>query len=96
MPKDKRYHPPRRTTIDPYTGEKKPVPEDAENMHEEIPVEPEQHTGRNYLLEEESAMDFAAADDNAEVPAGQIGHFTEDEDIKADFTERQGWATAGR
>jgi hypothetical protein len=96
MPKDKRYHPPQEETTDPYTGEKKPVPRDAENMSEEIPVDPGDRNGRHYLLEEETSMDAAAADGNADDAARQAASYSDDEDIKADFIERQSLGAAGR
>jgi hypothetical protein len=96
MPKDKRYHPPAEDTTDPYTGEEKPVPEDAEDMYEEVPIDPGDREGRDYLLEEETSMDAEAADAGADEPAELAASFTDDEDIKDEFTERQGWGTAGR
>jgi hypothetical protein len=83
-------------TIDPYTGELKPVPEDADQFIEVVPEETDDRKGSNYLLKEETSMDSYAADADADAVAEQIGHFTDDEDVEADFTERQRLAVGGR
>ena len=83
-------------TIDPYTGELKPVPEDADQFIEVVPEETDDRNGRNYLLNEETSMDTYAADADSDAVAEQSAHFTEDEDIKADFEERQDLAVGGR
>ncbi len=46
------------TTIDSYTGELKPVAEDADQFIEVVPEETDDRRGRNYLLNEESSMDM--------------------------------------
>jgi len=83
-------------TIDPYTGEWKPVPEDADQFIEVVPEETDDRKGSNYLLNEETSMDSYAADADADAVAEQSAHYTEDEDIKTDFTERQKLAVGGR
>jgi len=83
-------------TVDPYTGELKPVPEDADQFIEVVPEETDDRKGKNYLLNEETSMDTYAADADADAVAEQSAHFTEDEDIKADFEERQDLAVGGR
>jgi hypothetical protein len=83
-------------TIDPYTGELKPVPEDADEFIEVIPEETDDRAGSNYLLNEETSMDKYAADADADAVAEQIAHYTEDEDVEADFAERQKLAVGGR
>src|SRR5690349_13255597 len=83
-------------TIDPYTGELKPVPEDADKFIEVMPEETDDRHGSNYLLNEETSMDSYAADADADEVAEQSGHYTEDEDIEADFAERQKLAVGGR
>ena len=83
-------------TVDPYTGELKPVPEDADQFIEVVPEETDDRKGKNYLLNEETSMDTYAADSDADAVAEQSAHFTEDEDIKADFEERQDLAVGGR
>src|SRR5688572_1259261 len=83
-------------TVDPYTGELKPVPEDADQFIEIMPEETDDREGSNYLLNEETSMDSYAADADADAVAEQSAHYTEDEDIKADFAERQRLAVGGR
>jgi hypothetical protein len=83
-------------TIDPYTGELKPVPEDADEFIEVVPEETDDRTGSNYLLNEETSMDSYAADADADAVAEQMAHYTEDEDVEEDFAERQHLAASGR
>jgi Family of unknown function (DUF6335) len=83
-------------TVDPYTGELKPVPEDADQFIEVVPEETDDRKGKNYLLNEETSMDTYAADADADAVAEQSAHYTDDEDIKADFDERQDLAVGGR
>src|SRR5215211_9502077 len=83
-------------TVDPYTGELEPVAEDADQFIEVMPEETDDRKGSNYLLNEETSMDSYAADADAEAVAEQSAHYTEDEDIKADFAERQRLAVGGR
>lgn len=101
MPKEtdlKKQHEPEEIekTIDPYTGELKPVAEDADQFIEVVPEETDDRNGKNYLLNEETSMDSYTADANADAVAEQSAHYTEDEDIEADFTERQQLAMGGR
>jgi len=84
------------TTVDPYTGELKPVPEDADQFIEVVPEETDDRKGKNYLLNEETSMDTYAADADADAVAEQSAHYTDDEDIKADFADRQDLAVGGR
>lgn len=83
-------------TVDPYTGELVPVPEDAHQFIEVVPEETDDRAGPNYLLKEETSMDSYAADADADAAAEQAAHYTEDEDIEADFAERQRLAASGR
>jgi hypothetical protein len=83
-------------TIDPYTGELKPVPEDADQFIEVIPEETDDREGSNYLLNEETSMDAYAANADTDAVAEQIAHYTEDEDIEDDFAERQQLGASGR
>ena len=83
-------------TIDPYTGEEVPVAEDAEKFVEVIPRETDDRKGQKYLLEEETSMDALAADENADEVANLSASYTEDEEIEADFAERQQLAVGGR
>lgn len=82
--------------IDPYTGEETPPVEDADKFDEIVPVDHGDRTGENYLLEEETSMDHIAANENADAVFEQLAHYTEDEDIEADFQERQQLAVNGR
>jgi len=81
-------------TVDPYTGDLEPVAEDADQFIEVVPEETDDRAGPNYLLNEETSMDAYAAD--ADAAAEQAAHYTEDEDIQADFAERQRLAVSGR
>ena len=83
-------------TIDPYTGEEVLVAEDADKFVEVVPNETDDRKGQNYLLEEETSMDALAADENADEVAKLSASYTEDEDIEADFAERQQLAAGGR
>src|SRR5215213_10709144 len=83
-------------TVDPYTGELKPVAEDADQFIEVVPEETDDRHGKNYLLNEETSMDTYAADADADAVAEQSAHYTEDKDIEEDFAERQQLAVGGR
>lgn len=83
-------------TIDPYTGEEVPVAEDADKFVEVVPRETDDRKGQKYLLEEETSMDALAADENADEVTKLSASYTEDEEIKADFAERQQLAVGGR
>jgi hypothetical protein len=84
------------TTIDPYTGEEVPVPEDAHKFVEVVPPETDDREGQNYLLEEETSMDALAADENADEVAELAASYTEDKDIEEHFARRQQLAVGGR
>lgn len=83
-------------TIDTYTGEEVPVAEDADKFVEVVPRETDDRKGQKYLLEEETSMDALAADENADEVANLSASYTEDEEIEADFAERQQLAVGGR
>jgi len=83
-------------TIDPYTGEEVPVAEDADKFVEIVPRETDDRKGKKYLLNEETSMDALAADENADEVARLSASYTEDEEIEADFAERQQLAVGGR
>lgn len=83
-------------TVDPYTGELEPVAEDADQFIEVVPEETNDRKGSNYLLNEETSMDAYAANADADAVAQQIASYTEDEDVEADFAERQRLAVGGR
>jgi hypothetical protein len=61
-----------------------------------VPKETDDRRGSNYLLNEESSMDSYAADADADAVVEQSAHYTEDEDIEAEFAERQNLAASGR
>src|SRR5574342_494736 len=96
MAKDKRYRTPEGETIDPYTGEKVPAVEGADKMEEIVPVDPADHHGADYLLEEEDSLDALAAEEGAQEAAQMAASCADDEDIKEEFLERQGLARSGR
>jgi len=83
-------------TVDPYTGELIPVAEDAHKFIEVVPEETGDREGQNYLLNEESSLDSYVADSDGDAVAEQSAHYTDDEDIEADFAERQRLAVSGR
>ena len=82
--------------IDPYTGEVEPPAEGAYKVVEISSQDPGNREGENYLLEEEDSLDKLALDANAEAVSASINTYTDDEDIKEDFEERQGLASGGR
>ena len=86
----------KETTIDPYTAEEVPVAEDADKFIEVMPAETDDRQGKKYLLEEETGMDSFAADENADATAERSASYTEDEEIEADFAERQQLSVSGR
>ncbi len=88
--------PKRKYMIDPYTGEAVPVAEDADKFDEVIPTDPGNRAGENYLLREEDSMDHFTADADADALAEQSARYTDDEEIKRDFEERQQLAAGGR
>ena len=73
-----------------------PAPIDVPGLHVLLIEETDDRDGSNYLLNEETSMDSYAADADADAVAEQSAHYTEDEDIEADFAERQRLAVGGR
>jgi hypothetical protein len=82
--------------IDPYTGEVEPAAEDAYKAVEIVPTDPDNRTGENFLMEEEDSLDKFVLDADADEVVEQLNHFTEDEGILEDFSERQKLASGGR
>ena len=82
--------------IDPYTGRVEPPAEGAYKVQRVETTDPNDREGENFLLYEEDALDKLAVDANADEIANQMKSFTDDEDIKEIFEERQGLATGGR
>lgn len=91
VPRDGREGP-----VDPYTGEVEPPAPDAYKVEEVVPTDPDNREGENFLMEEEDSLDKFVLDANADEIVEQINHFTDDEDVLAEFAERQGLATGGR
>ena len=95
--KAQKIEPPEREgPIDPYTGEVEPPAEGAYKVVEISSQDPGDRKGENYLLEEEDSLDKLALDANADAISASINTYTDDEDIKEDFEERQGLASGGR
>ena len=95
--KAQKIEPPEREgPIDPYTGEVEPPAEGAYKVVEISSQDPGDREGENYLLEEEDSLDKLALDANADAISASINTYTDDEDIKEDFEERQGLASGGR
>lgn len=89
---DKGEQPP----IDPYTGEPEPLAEDANKVIEIVPVDAGEHKGEDFLLEEEDALDKVAVDADADAISESMASYTQDEDVKESFEERQELARGGR
>lgn len=85
-----------RVPIDPYTGEPEPLAEDANKVTEVVPVDPGDRDGEDFLLEEETPLDKMAVDAEADAISEDMDHYTDDEEIKEVFEERQKLASGGR
>src|SRR5215216_3847516 len=79
----------REGPLDPYTGEVEPPAPDAYKVVEVVPTDPDNREGENFLMEEEDSLDKFVLDSNADEIAEQINHFTDDEDVREEFAERQ-------
>jgi hypothetical protein len=82
--------------IDPYTGEVEPPAEGAYKVTEILSQDPGNREGENYLLKEEDSLDKLALDADADAISDSINTYTDDENIKDEFEERQGLASGGR
>lgn len=91
-PQEKDEQPP----VDPYTGEPEPLAEDAGKVIEVVPVDTGDHEGEDFLLEEEDALDKVALDADADAISERVTRYTQDEDVKESFKERQQFAEGGR
>lgn len=91
IPRDGREGP-----VDPYTGEVEPPAPDAYKVVEVVPTDPDNREGENFLMKEEDSLDKFILDADADEIAQQVNHFTDDEEVLEDFTERQGLANGGR
>jgi len=86
----------REEAVDPYTGEMTPVAEDAGKVEEVVPVDSGDRSGDEYLLNEETSLDYMVADEHADAVAEEQAHFTEDEQIEDVFEDRQELSVGGR
>jgi hypothetical protein len=93
--KEKRQQEP-EVPVDPYTGEVEPPAEGAYQVTEIVPKDPGNHHGENFLLEEEDSLDKYALDSNADAISEQMKSYTDDPDVKDEFSERQSLASGGR
>jgi hypothetical protein len=82
--------------VDPYTGEITPPAEDAGKVDEVVPIDTGDRSGDEYLLDEETSMDYIAADEDADAVAEEAAHYTEDDEIEDIFEDRQGLSSGGR
>ncbi|HXQ35272.1 MAG TPA: hypothetical protein VN843_14745, partial [Anaerolineales bacterium] len=89
-------HDKRDEPIDPYTGEVEPPAEGAYKVTEILSQDPGNREGENYLLEEEDSLDKLVLDADADAIGDSITTYTDDENIKNEFEERQGLASGGR
>lgn len=94
MTKDKKRK--QKQSVDPYTGEKSPPAEDADNVDEIVPVDKGDRSGEDYLLNEETSMDHISADNDADIVANKSASYTDDREIESIFEERQELARGGR
>lgn len=94
--KDQEKLPSESSPLDPYTGEPEPLAEDADMIVQVMPVDAGKRKDKDYLLNEEDAMDLIAADDNADAISQRSARYIQDKDIQQDFTDRQDLASGGR
>jgi len=94
--KEKPEAPKRKGPIDPYTGRVEPPAEGAYRVKRVEATDPGNRQGENFLINEEDALDKLALDANTDAVSDQMKSFTDEEDIKEDFEERQKLASGGR
>jgi hypothetical protein len=82
--------------IDPYTGRVEPPAEGAYKVKKVEATDPGNRHGENFLIHEEDSLDKLALDANADEISDQMKSFTDDEEIKEIFEERQKLASGGR
>lgn len=85
-----------RQPIDEYTGQPRPEAEDAGKVIEVVPTDTGEHTGEDFVLEEEDSLDKIALDEQAEAIGESASHYTKNEAVAEDFKERQQMAYSGR
>src|SRR5262245_27390834 len=94
--KEKQPRPKQKGPIDPYTGKVEPPAEGAYKVERVETTDPGNRKGENFLMNEEDSLDKLALDANADEISDQMKSFTDEEDIKEDFEERQKLASGGR
>lgn len=94
--KEKQPVPKRKGPIDPYTGRVEPPAEGAYRLKRIDATDPGNREGENFLMNEEDSLDKLALDANADEVSDQMKSFTDEEDIKEDFEQRQKLASGGR
>jgi len=94
--KEKPEAPKRKGPIDPYTGRVEPPAEGAYRVKRVEATDSGNRQGENFLINEEDSLDKLALDANTDAVSDQMKSFTEEEDIKEDFEERQKLASGGR
>ena len=82
--------------IDPYTGKVEPPAEGAYKLERVEATDSGNRQGEDFLINEEDSLDKLALDANADEVSNQMKSFTDDEDIKEEFEERQRLAVGGR
>jgi hypothetical protein len=94
--KERRSVPRPKGPIDPYTGRVEPPAEGAYKVKKVEATDPGNRQGENFLIHEEDSLDKLALDANADEISDQMKSFTDDEEIKEIFEERQRLASGGR
>lgn len=94
--KERQQVPKRKGPIDPYTGKVEPPAEGAYKVKRVKTTDPGNRKGENFLINEEDTLDKLALDANADEISDQMKSFTDDEEIKEIFEERQKLAAGGR
>jgi len=94
--KEKPEAPKRKGPIDPYTGRVEPPAEGAYRVKRVEATDSGNRQGENFLINEEDSLDKLALDANTDAVSDQMKSFTDEEDIKEDFEERQKLASGGR
>lgn len=69
--------------------------EEQEETIEVVPVDPGEHEGEEFLLEEEEALDYVVVEEGKEAIVEEMQAETEDDFVEEEFAERQDLA-AGR
>ena len=94
--KEKASVPKRKGPIDTYTGRVEPPAEGAYRIKKIDATDPGNRQGENFLINEEDSLDKLALDANADAISEQMKSFTDEQEIKEEFEERQKLASGGR